>query len=103
MARKQHPRRTLAEIFGTSREIGPENTLLNDAEVGLVLGGSEPDALAAGTVANMRSTGRLNVPVVRVGIQPKARLSDVLAQLERWTERSNTGTARASRAARVAV
>jgi len=86
MPRKKHPERTLAQIFAAGREIGHENVLLNDAELGRVLAGSDAGRYAVGTIANMRMVGRLHSPVVRVGRTPKTRLSDALAELERMTE-----------------
>ncbi|MGB5831343.1 MAG: hypothetical protein WBG92_05060 [Thiohalocapsa sp.] len=88
MPRTKHPARTLSEIFADGRAIGEQNTLLNDAELGRVLAGSDVAAYAIGSIANMRMTGRLSTPVVRVGRTPKTRLSDALAFLERRTERA---------------
>jgi hypothetical protein len=88
MSRKAHPTRTLIELYSLAREIGAENVLLFDAELGAVLAGSDKAPLAVGTLANMRMVGRLNLPVVRIGRTPKTRMSDALALIERRTERA---------------
>ena len=87
MRRKQHTPRTLSELFTLGQEIGNENVLLTDAELGVVLAGSDAAPIAAGTISNYRSYGRLPTPTVRFGRDPKTRLSDALALLERRTDR----------------
>lgn len=82
------PKRSFAEIFRQGREVGNENVLLNDAEYGVILAGGDKEAYAPGSVANMRSIGRLRSPVVKVGRQPRTRLSDALRELERMTRRA---------------
>jgi hypothetical protein len=88
MARKHHPSRSLRELYSLARDIGAENVMLYDAELGAVLAGSDKAPLAVGTIANMRMAGRLNLPIVRVNRTPKTRMSDALALLERRTEQA---------------
>ncbi len=85
MPRKNHPRRTLPELFSLSREIGQENVLLTDHEFGAVIAGDDGRPIAAGTIYNMRYTGRLNTPIVRTGHTPRTRLSDALAFVAKKT------------------
>lgn len=88
MARKAHPSRNLRELYSLASDIGPENVLLYDAELGAVLAGSDKAPLAVGTIANMRMAGRLNVPIVRIGRTPKTRMADALAYLNQRTEKA---------------
>lgn len=70
MPRIAHNRRTLVELFTLAKEIGEDNVLLNDSELGAVLAGDDITAFAPGSIANMRFLGRLHSPVVRVGRAP---------------------------------
>jgi len=88
MARKLHPSRSLRELYSLARDIGAENVLLYDQELGAVLAGSDKAPLAVGTIANMRMMGRLNMPVVRIGRTPKTRMADALAYLDHRTEKA---------------
>lgn len=82
------PKRPLRELFALAREIGEQNVLLNDAEYGAILAGDDKTAFAPQSIANMRSNGRLRSPVVRVGKQPRTRLSDALAEVQRMTRQA---------------
>jgi len=82
MPRKKHPRRSLRDIFTLGNDIGTENVLLNDQELGAVLSGSDAQPLTPGTIANRRYYGTLDLPVVRTGRTPRTRLSDALAYIE---------------------
>ena len=88
MARKIHPSRSLRELYSLARDIGAENVLLCDQELGAFLAGSDKAPLAVGSIANMRMAGRLNLPIVRVGRTPKTRMSEAQAWLERRTEKA---------------
>ncbi|MFP4063701.1 MAG: hypothetical protein ACLFS2_12990 [Halochromatium sp.] len=88
MARKAHPARNLRELYSLARDIGAENVLLYDLELGKVLAGSDKAPIAVGTIGNMRLMGRLNLPIVRVGRTPRTRMSDALAYLDRRTEKA---------------
>lgn len=71
---------TLAQIVQHSRE------LLNEAEAADFLD------VSAGTLSVWRSTGRYNLPFIKVGRRVKYRRADLLAWLENRT-RSNGATA----------
>ena len=88
MARKAHPSRNLRELYSLARDIGAENVLLYDVELGAILAGSDKAPLAVGTISNMSMVGRLNLPIVRIGRTPKTRMADALAYLERRTEKA---------------
>lgn len=83
---RQLPARPFRELFLLGKEIGAEHVLLNDAELGIVLSGGDSAAFAPESIANMRSNGRLRVPVVRIGKQPRTRLSDALKEISRLTQ-----------------
>lgn len=85
MPRKKHPRRSLREIFTLGNDIGAENVLLNDYELGAVLAGTDEQPLTPGTIANRRYYGTLGIPVVRTGRTPRTRLSDAIGYIERKT------------------
>lgn len=85
MARKNHLRRTLREIYTLADEIGADRVLLHDGELGAVLAGSDKAPLKPGTIANRRYFGKLNLPVVKTDRTPRTRLSDALALIERKT------------------
>jgi hypothetical protein len=83
MPRRRNPtNRHLAAIFELARQIGTENVLLNDEELGGLLAGSDEEGYAAGSVANARYQGKLNIPRVRCLGAPRTRLSDALAWIQ---------------------
>jgi hypothetical protein len=80
MPRITYASRSFEEIFAQAERVGADNVLLNDAEVGVVLGGGgEP--VSAGTVANRRWRGEFCAPVIRgANRKTQTRLADVLAE-----------------------
>jgi hypothetical protein len=88
MSRKQHPTRSFEKIFEQANIVGPDNVILNDAEVGIVLAGGRAP-LAAGTIANRRWKGTFNAPHQRgTHNTVEYRLSDVLEDRDRRIRRS---------------
>ena len=75
---KHHAARSFETIFKQAEIAGAENVLLNDTEVGVILGGGGTP-LNPTNIANRRSRGALNVDVTRgANRQPLTRLSDLL-------------------------
>ena len=75
--------RSFEQIFKQAEIAGADNVLLNDTEVGVILGGGGTP-LNPATVANRRWRGELNVPVLRgANRQPLTRLSDLVASSDR--------------------
>jgi hypothetical protein len=88
MSRKQHPARSIEQIFELANVVGPDNVILNDAEVAIVQAGGRPP-VAAGTVANRRWRGEFNAPFQRGAHgSVEYRLSDVLEDRDRRIRRS---------------
>lgn len=88
MARAPLPARSFEKIFEQAKLAGPDNIMLNDAEVAVVLaGGGKP--VTAGTIANRRWRDKFNAPV-QYGPDRHAitRLSDVLKERDRLMRRS---------------
>lgn len=83
MARTTQEARTLTQIFAEAKVCGAENVFCNDTETGKVLAGSDTNTLEAGTIANKRSRGELNIPFFKAGREPRYRLSDLLAYREK--------------------
>ncbi len=78
MPRKKHKQiRSLEQIFTQAKEIGAENVLLNDGELGVVLAGDD-STIAPATIANWRSSGQLALRYIKAGREPRYRLSDVV-------------------------
>jgi len=70
--------RSLIQIFEEAKTCGADNIFCNDAETGKVLAGSDSNTLEAGTIANKRSRGDLDLPFFKAGREPRYRLSDLL-------------------------
>ena len=88
MPRKQHAPRSFEKIFEQANIVGPDNVILDDAEVGVVLAGGRAP-LAPGTIANRRWRGDFNAPYQRGSHNAvEYRLSDVLADRDRRIKRS---------------
>ncbi len=69
--------RSLEQIFSQAKQIGAENVLLNDGELGAVLAG-DTATLSPATIANWRSSGQLNLRHLKAGREPRYRLSDAV-------------------------
>lgn len=72
--------RGVSAIFAESREIGLDNVLINDAELGAILaGGTTP--ISPRTISNWRHTGRWMAPTIRGADRVSlTRLSDALKE-----------------------
>lgn len=75
--------RPYADLIKLAGEIGSENVLLNDSELGVVLAGSDENPILGSTICSKRSNGSLNIPSAKFGRERKTRLSDVLAYRDR--------------------
>jgi len=87
LARIKHPARSFEQIFKHADIAGPDNVILNDSEVAVVLaGGGKP--VSAGTIANRRWKGTFNAPYQHGSDRHvEYRLSDVLAEKDRRIKR----------------
>lgn len=79
MPRIEKHARPLEQIFNLSNTIGPDNVLLNDAEIAAVEAGDDTPPIKGPTVANRRSRGDYPFKWFKAGREPRARLTDVLA------------------------
>ena len=88
MPRVKHPARSFEQIFKQAEIAGPENVILNDAEVAIVqAGGGKP--VSPSTIANRRWKGTFNAPFqYGAGRHVEYRLSDVLEERDRKYKRS---------------
>ncbi len=83
MPRKYTPPRPIREIYQLAKEIGPENVFISDSEHGRIWSSDDTKNLAPSTIANRRGRGEFDFPFFRIGMEPRARLSDVLAFRDR--------------------
>ena len=78
MPRTSPKARSLKEIYELSKIAGPDNVLLNDAEIAKVEAGDDNPPIKWHSISVRRQRGLYPFPFFKAGREPRARLSDVI-------------------------